>query len=282
MPSPLRLNPPNPRIHSFTGCLSAARRHQRNILVQPPDILLKHIPPERHERQQIDLIQDQQVRFFDDVGVFGGFVVAASGAENADFGVLAKIKTDRANQVADVFDDQDVQLADIDFLHGLQDVMGFKMAAFAGVDLHHVFGKDGHTVGVALGGQIADDHAQAVFAGQALEGLFHQQGFTALAGAHGALYGTQQIDPAAAALLLRARPAGALAIALLRLQIGFCQPLERALKNVDGGVLVDHLLALGAADIDVDQRALDCGGREPLVPERDRQLGLLREIAREG
>ena len=79
-----------------------------------------------------------------------------------------------------------------------------------------------------------------------------------------------------------ARPAGALTVALLRLQIGFRQPFERALKDVDGGVLVDHLLALGAADIDVDQRALDCGGREPLVPERDRQLGLLREIAREG
>ena len=57
-----------------------------------------------------------------------------------------------------------------------------------------------------------------------------------------------------------ARLAGTLIAALRRLQIRFCQAVERALKNKDRGVLIDHLLALGAADINVDERALNRGG----------------------
>jgi hypothetical protein len=49
-----------------------------------------------------------------------------------------------------------------------------------------------------------------------------------------------------------------------------------------GGVLVDHRLAAGAARIRGDERALDRRGRQPLVPERDRKLGELGEVAGEG
>ena len=45
------------------------------------------------------------------------------------------------------------------------------------------------------------------------------------------------------------------------------QPVERALQDVDRGVLVDHRLALGAAGIGGDQLALDRGGGEALVPQ---------------
>src|SRR5204863_75489 len=48
------------------------------------------------------------------------------------------------------------------------------------------------------------------------------------------------------------------------------------------GVLVDHRRAFLAAHVGGDQLALDRGGRKPLVPERDRQLGPAREIAGEG
>ena len=60
------------------------------------------------------------------------------------------------------------------------------------------------------------------------------------------------------------------------------EPVQRALQDEDRGVLVDHRRALFAADIGGDQLALDRGGGQPFVPERDRQFGELGEIAREG
>jgi hypothetical protein len=61
-----------------------------------------------------------------------------------------------------------------------------------------------------------------------------------------------------------------------------CQPVERALQDEDGGVLVDHLGAPRPADVGGDELALDRGGGEPLVPQADRQLGQARQVAREG
>ena len=59
------------------------------------------------------------------------------------------------------------------------------------------------------------------------------------------------------------------------------EPIQRALQDVGGGMLIDHGLALVAADVRLDQGAFDRGGREPLVPERDWKLGQLRQIAGE-
>ena len=58
------------------------------------------------------------------------------------------------------------------------------------------------------------------------------------------------------------------------------QPVERALQNEDRGMLVDHRGAFFAADVGGDQLAFDRGGGQPLVPQRDRQIGELGEIAR--
>src|SRR5215510_2603513 len=59
------------------------------------------------------------------------------------------------------------------------------------------------------------------------------------------------------------------------------EAIKRALQDEGGGVLVDHLGALLTADVGLDQLTLDCHGREPLVPQGDRQLGQAREIARD-
>lgn len=60
---------------------------------------------------------------------------------------------------------------------------------------------------------------------------------------------------------------------------GVRQAVERALEDVSGGVLVDHRLALGAAGIGRDQRPFHGRGRQPFVPQRDRQRGELCKIA---
>src|SRR3954453_1073491 len=58
------------------------------------------------------------------------------------------------------------------------------------------------------------------------------------------------------------------------------QPVERALQDVGGRMLVDDFGAPGSAHIGGDEVALDRGGRQPLVPQADRQRGQLRQIAR--
>src|SRR6266446_3634292 len=58
------------------------------------------------------------------------------------------------------------------------------------------------------------------------------------------------------------------------------QPIERALQDEDRGVLVDHGLASVAACSGGNQLALDRRGGEPLIPERNWQLGEPREVAR--
>jgi hypothetical protein len=60
------------------------------------------------------------------------------------------------------------------------------------------------------------------------------------------------------------------------------KPVERALQDESGGVLIDHSGALGAADIGCDQFAFNRNGREPFVPQCDRQLSQFCKIARKG
>ncbi len=116
--------------------------------------------------------------------MLGRFIVAAGGAEHADFGVLAEIETDGADQIADVFDEEQIQRLDIDAIHGLHDVMGFEMAAFAGVDLDDAIGEAGDAVGVALGGEIADDDADTQACGRDAKGGFDEGGLAAAGRAH--------------------------------------------------------------------------------------------------
>ena len=60
------------------------------------------------------------------------------------------------------------------------------------------------------------------------------------------------------------------------------QPVERALQDIGGGMLVDHRGALGAAGVGGEQFALDRRGGQALVPEPDRQAAQPGEIAGEG
>src|SRR5450631_4754547 len=59
------------------------------------------------------------------------------------------------------------------------------------------------------------------------------------------------------------------------------QPIEGALQDEDRGVFIDHLGAPGAAHIHADQLTLDGGRGEPLVPQRDGEIGEFRKIAGE-
>ena len=50
---------------------------------------------------------------------------------------------------------------EVDAFEGLADVVGFEVAALAGVDLDDLIAEGGHAVGVAGGGEVADDDGEA-------------------------------------------------------------------------------------------------------------------------
>ena len=60
------------------------------------------------------------------------------------------------------------------------------------------------------------------------------------------------------------------------------QPVQRALQDVGGGDVVDDLGPAAARGVGLEQRAFGRDGRQPLVPEADRQVGQAREVAGEG
>ena len=51
------------------------------------------------------------------------------------------------------------------------------------------------------------------------------------------------------------------------------KPVKGALQDIGGRHLVDDLRAPGARNVVGDERPGDDGGREPLIPEDDRQIG---------
>jgi 4-hydroxy-3-methylbut-2-en-1-yl diphosphate synthase IspG/GcpE len=61
--------------------------------------------------EQIHFVEQQHGGFADDVGMLGCFVVAAGGAEHADLQVLAEVEPDGADQVADVFDEEEIEVS---------------------------------------------------------------------------------------------------------------------------------------------------------------------------
>jgi hypothetical protein len=59
-------------------------------------------------------------------------------------------------------------------------------------------------------------------------------------------------------------------------------PVQRALQDEGRRRGIDAVGALGPRDVLFDQRPLRGDRRQPFVPERDRNVRLLRQVAREG
>ena len=72
----------------------------------------------------------------EDVGVLVGLVVALRHREDHDLGVLTEVELGRAHEVADVLDDDEVELVEVERADRTLDHVGFEMARAAGVDLH--------------------------------------------------------------------------------------------------------------------------------------------------
>jgi len=91
-------------------------------------------------------------------------------------GVLAEVKAHRADQVADILDEQQVHLAQGELVEGHAHLQGVEVTAAAGVDLHGGQAQGAHLVGIDARGHVPLDHRHATALAQRQGGPSDQRG----------------------------------------------------------------------------------------------------------
>ena len=90
-------------------------------------ILVEDVAVEPHERKKINFAQEDDVGAGDEEGIFGRLVVAAGGTEDAGAAVLAEVEFDGTAGVAFGFDEQKIELVELELAEGVADVDGGKV-----------------------------------------------------------------------------------------------------------------------------------------------------------
>ena len=112
---------------------------------------------ERHVRQEIALVQDDEMRRLEHVGILRRLVVALRHAGHHDPGRLAQVEQGRAHEVADVLDHQHRPGRGVEPPAGVGDHPGVEMAHRPGVDLDDRRAASGDPAGVVVRLLIAVD-----------------------------------------------------------------------------------------------------------------------------
>ena len=102
-------------------------------------------------------------------GYLVGLVVALGRRGDDQAQGLAQVEIGRADQVADVLDEQVSRPADGELVDGGEDHVGVEVAAAVGVDLRGGEAQGPQLVGVDGGGDVALDHADGELPGQPLQ-----------------------------------------------------------------------------------------------------------------
>src|SRR5271165_5807250 len=144
-------------------------------------ILAGEVGFERNVGQQVNLGEQHQLGLEEDGRILERLVFAFGGAQQNDLCVFAEVVTGRANQVADVFDDQQVEVLQLPVFKMPADHLGVEVTGTAGGDLLHRKAELGQALGIVLGLQIAGKDGDASAFIHALEGPL-QQGRLARAG----------------------------------------------------------------------------------------------------
>ena len=133
--------------------------------------------------EEVDFVDDADGGFEEDFGVFEGFIGAFGGAADNDAEVFAEIVVGGADEIADVFDDEQVEVGEVGIFEGLGDHQGVEMAGAVGLELDGVDAEGADSVGVAFGFDVAFDDEDFALGGEAADGLFDEAGFAGAGGA---------------------------------------------------------------------------------------------------
>ena len=173
---PCLLDLPDEPIAPGIHALALARAHgkPRRLRIEVIECLSIPIHVKIESRGHVDLIEQLCAGVLEDARVLDGLVVALGHRENHDGQVLAQVKVDRADQVANVFDKDDVDVFQthrlVEGVDGLHDHVALEMAQATRVDLDGGHAGFLHGDGVDVRGDIAldDGAAQAGLVAQAL------------------------------------------------------------------------------------------------------------------
>ncbi|CAI8740595.1 protein of unknown function [Methylocaldum szegediense] len=110
-------------------------------------------------RQQIDLVDQDQIGAMEHVRVFQRFVLALGDREHDHADRFAQIEHGRTDQIADVLDEQNAVIAGFQILHTMADHVRVQVAALAGIDLQHRNAGGAYALRIVLGLLVAFDHA---------------------------------------------------------------------------------------------------------------------------
>ena len=141
-------------------------------MIEPAEIASELLKVEIGVRYQIRLVQHERADLVEEQGIFRRLVVAFGHAEDADLYGLAEIKFGGTRDIADVLDEQQIDLIQIQFREASLDQRRFQVARASREQLH-----DGHTefldaLGVASGGDVAFEHRDAIAAIEKRDCLF--------------------------------------------------------------------------------------------------------------
>src|SRR5271157_1429199 len=146
--------------------------------MDPPGVLASEFSFERNVGQQVNLGQQHQLRLEENRRILKRLVFAFGGAQQNDLCVFSEIVAGRTDQVADIFDNQQVEIFELPVFKVFTDHLGVKVAGAAGGNLLHRKSKPRQAFRIIFGLQIAGKHSNPRALVHALERALQQRGFT--------------------------------------------------------------------------------------------------------
>lgn len=177
------LEPLNPGCHALTGLAGNLKKGYAGI--ERFDALAEISQIEVKIRLQIDLIEQQHIQVAVHVRIFVGLVIPLWQAGDDQVKVGAKLESGRADEVAHILDDEQVDRVQGQLCQSGLDHAGVQVALPTGIDLHHwdavglhFIRVNGHRGGIAL------NNTNAYSWRKRLNGLENETGLTRAGGSH--------------------------------------------------------------------------------------------------
>ena len=127
---------------------------------------------------EVDFCDDREVGGVENGGVFAGFVFAFGDGEKDETEVFAEVVAGGADEVADVFDEEQVEVLEVPVFEGIVDHLCVEVAGGAGDDLLDGRSASSKSHGVVVGCEVSDESGDAEVMGAAHgERFFEEHGF---------------------------------------------------------------------------------------------------------
>ena len=126
---------------------------------------------------QVELGNNGDVRAIEDRGIFEWFVFAFGHGEQNEAQIFSEIVGRGTDEIADVFDEQEIERANVPIAQGVLNHRGFEVADRARGDLFHGSETSSQTRGIIFGREVANERSYPGAKPKRHERLFEEGGF---------------------------------------------------------------------------------------------------------